>query len=92
MTYYDRIMSMRSDKSEPANQEIDCSVREATFGDYEAICQVKRRNGLGCEDYLDWVRLWNDNPFRLELSVPIGWVLESKTQGIVGTFTSHVHL
>jgi hypothetical protein len=88
MTYYDRIMSMRSDKSEPANQEIDCSVREATFGDYEAICQVKRRNGLGCEDYLDWVRLWNDNPFRLELSVPIGWVLESKTQGIVGTFSN----
>jgi hypothetical protein len=81
-------MSVRSDKNEPANQEIDCSIREATFGDYEAISQVKRRNGLDVVDYLDWVHLWNDNPFRSELSVPIGWVLESKAQGIVGTFSN----
>jgi hypothetical protein len=88
MAYYNRIMSERSDKGETANQEIDCSVREATFGDYEAISQVKRRNGLDVVDYLDWVRLWNDNPFRSELSVPMGWVLESKAQGIVGTFSN----
>jgi hypothetical protein len=81
-------MSVRIVKSEPAKQELDCTVREATFGDFEAICHVKRRNGLGPGDYSGWARLWNENPFRFELQVPLGWVLESKTQGIVGTLSN----
>lgn len=81
-------MPERSDKSEPANQEIECSVREATLGDYEAISQVKQRNGLGLGDYLNWARLWDENPFCSALQVPIGWVLESRSQGIVGTLSN----
>ncbi len=87
MVYYGH-MSVRGDKSEAANQEIDCTVREASLGDFEAICQVMRRNGLDYPNYSYWARLWNENPFRFELQVPIGWVLESKTQGIVGTFSN----
>ncbi|MGD0521590.1 MAG: hypothetical protein ABSA48_10080 [Terracidiphilus sp.] len=81
-------MSVRGDTDEPANQELDCTVREATFGDYEAICQVKLRNGLEFGDYSRWSSRWIDNPCRREFQVPIGWVLESKTQGIVGTFSN----
>jgi hypothetical protein len=87
MVYYGH-MSERGDKSEAANQELDCTVRETTFGDFEAICQVMQRNGLDYPNYSYWTRLWNENPFRFELQVPIGWVLESKTQGIVGTFSN----
>jgi hypothetical protein len=87
MVYYGH-MSARGDKSEAANQDLDCIVREATWDDFEAICQVKRRNGLEPGDYSSWARLWNENPFRFELEVPLGWVLESKSQGIVGTFTN----
>ena len=81
-------MLMVDDKSKLVNQETDCSVREAVLGDYEAICQVKLRNGLSSPSYSVWARLWTDNPFRDELQVPMGWVLESKTQGIVGTFST----
>lgn len=78
-------MSVNDDKTGPVNREIDCIVREASLGDYEAIRQVERRNGLGSESYSHWERLWKENPFRCELQVPLGWVLESGTQGIVGT-------
>ena len=44
-----------------------------------------RRGGLKSAGYEQWARLWNNNPFRSELSVPVGWVLESKEKGIVGT-------
>ncbi len=81
-------MFLHDDKSERANQELDCIVREATLGDFEAICQVKQRNGLEPGSYSHWSRLWNENPFRSELQVPVGWVLENKTQGIVGTFSN----
>ena len=46
-------MPVRMEKSELAKLELDCAVREATFGDFEAICQVKRRNGLSPE--ITWV-------------------------------------
>jgi len=81
-------MSVHDDKSEPANQGLDCIVREAALGDFEAICKVMRRNGIEPEDYSGWARLWNENPFRCELQVPLGWVLESGTQGIVGTLSN----
>jgi hypothetical protein len=81
-------MHVHDDKSEPVNQELDCIVREATLSDFEAINQVKRRNGLKPGSYSDWVRLWDDNPFRCEFQVPLGWVIESRTQGIVGTLSN----
>jgi hypothetical protein len=87
MVYYGH-MSARGDKSEPADQDVDCIVREATLDDFEGICRVKRRNGIEPGDYSSWSRLWNENPFRFELQVPLGWVLENKSQGIVGTFTN----
>lgn len=81
-------MFVRSNISEPADQEIDCIVREATCDDFEAINRVKQRNELGYGEYADWARLWSENPFRFELQAPLGWVLESKTQGIVGTLSN----
>jgi len=76
---------VRSCKIQSAIQEKDCSVREATVDDFAAIREVVCRNGLSSPKYADWARLWNDNPFRSALPVPLGWVLENKTQGIVGT-------
>lgn len=66
----------------------DCTVREATLNDFSAISEVTRRNGLTSTKYDQWTRLWNDNPFRSELSVPVGWLLENKAQGIVGTLSN----
>ncbi len=71
-----------------AIQDVDCSVREATLDDFPAISEVVRRNGLASTKYDQWARLWNDNPFRSELSVPVGWLLENKAQGIVGSLTN----
>ena len=79
---------MVDNNSKLMNQERGCSVREAVLGDYEAIRQVELRNGLRSKSYSDWARLRTDNPFHDELQVPMGWVLESKTQGVVGTFSN----
>jgi hypothetical protein len=71
-----------------AIQDLDCAVREATLNDFSAISEVVRRNGLTSTEYDQWARLWNDNPFRSELPVPVGWLLENKAQEIVGTLTN----
>ena len=81
-------MAVRSAKSEPARQNLECTIREATWDDFEAICQVKLRNGLMPGDRSYWARLWNENPFRFDHPVPLGWVLENQDQGIVGTFSN----
>ncbi len=47
-----------------------------------------RRSGLKSAGYEQWARLWNDNPFRSELSVPVGWVLENSQQGLVGSLSN----
>jgi hypothetical protein len=73
-------------------QDGDCLVREATVHDFTAISQVVRRAGLRASNYTNWVRLWNENPFRGQLSVPLGWVLENKAQGIVGTLSNIVRM
>lgn len=73
---------------QPAIQDVDCSVREATLNDFSAISDVVRRNGLTPTKYERWARLWNDNPFRSELPAPVGWLLENEVQGIVGTLTN----
>jgi hypothetical protein len=66
-------------------QESDCLVREATVDDFVAMRNVALRNGLSFATLTDWQRFWNDNPFRLKLAAPLGWVLENKVHGIVGT-------
>jgi hypothetical protein len=81
-------MAVRREKSEPAKEELECIVREATWDDFEVICQVKKRNGVVPEDRSHWARMWDENPFRFEHPVPLGWVLENPDQGIVGTFSN----
>lgn len=73
---------------QPAIQDADCLVREATLSDFSAISEVVRRNGLTSTSYDQWARLWNDNPFRSELPVPVGWLLENNAKEIVGTLTN----
>jgi hypothetical protein len=73
---------------QPATQDLDCAVREATLHDFSAISDVVRRNGLTSTSYDVFAGLWNDNPFRSELTVPLGWVLENKAQEIVGTLSN----
>ena len=87
VVYYGH-MAVLSEKSAPTKQELDCTVREATWDDFEAICQVKQRNGLVPGDRSYWARLWDENPFRFEHPVPLGWVLENPDLGIVGTFSN----
>ncbi len=74
--------------AQPTTENGDCSVREATLNDFPAIVDVMRRSGLKSASYEQWARLWNDNPFRSELSVPVGWVLENQEHGIVGTLSN----
>lgn len=71
-----------------AIQDVDCTVREATLDDFSAISEVVRRNGLTSPKYDQWARLWNENPFRSEMPVPVGWLLENKAQRIVGTLSN----
>jgi hypothetical protein len=73
--------------TEPATQETECSVREITFDDFAVVREVACRNGLGSPTYTtaNWLRLWNDSPFCFSDSPPLGWVLETRSQGIVGT-------
>jgi hypothetical protein len=80
--------SGHSNQAQPTRQTGDCNVREATLADYGAIREASLRNGIGAPNYLDWERFWKDTPFRSGLSAPLGWVLEEKSQGIVGTFSS----
>jgi hypothetical protein len=72
----------------PAIQQSDCLVREATVDDFAGLSAVMRRNGLTSASFGHWARLWIANPFRSELSVPVGWVLENEAQGIVGTLSN----
>lgn len=77
---------------EPEIENGDCLVREATIKDFAATSEVARRCGLRFTNYANWVRLWNDNPFRSEVLAPMGWVLENKFQGIVGTLSNIVRM
>jgi len=59
----------------------------ATFEDYEGIASLLVRNGLQMPPYEDWKEKFTANPVYRELSGdwPIGWVLESNDDGIVGS-------
>ena len=62
-------------------------VRVATFEDYDQIAALQIRNGLPARAYEDWRMLWTGNPVyqQRDGQWPIGWVLETKTAGIVGS-------
>ncbi|MCX6621961.1 MAG: hypothetical protein NTY38_12985 [Acidobacteria bacterium] len=81
-------MRRGKDMIQPLTAEVTCTVREATFEDFDAISGVACRNGLVSPKYGDWVRLWKDNPFRAQLALPVGWVLEAGSQHVVGTFSN----
>lgn len=78
--------------TEPDIPDSDCLVREATVHDFTAISEVVRRCGLTPSTYANWLRLWYENPFRSEVTAPLGWVLENKAQGIVGTLSNIVRM
>jgi hypothetical protein len=60
-------------------------VREARFDDYAEIMNLQSRYDLGRESYEEWSHLWTGNPLYKELPKwPIGWVLETEEQEIVG--------
>jgi len=87
-TFYDRTMPAGTDRQQPGRDGNECSIREATLSDYEGIQAVMIRNGLYAEDYPSWSRVWTENPFRREIPIPMGWVLEHSHFGIVGTFSN----
>jgi len=67
-------------------------LRLATLSDLEAIAAVSARNGLSSFDAVERRDWWLSHPFRAEFEgVPMGWVLENETDGIVGTF-SNIHM
>jgi hypothetical protein len=62
-------------------------LREARFEDHARIAALETAQGLNSRGYDDWSRLWLANPAYRELngSSPIGWVLETDRNEIVGT-------
>jgi hypothetical protein len=60
-------------------------IRPATFQDAEAIAQVCQRNGMSGLDTATWRECWEGYPFAGQFrDVPIGWVLETQSGGVVG--------
>ena len=67
-------------------------IRPSTLDDLEAIKAVSVRNGMPGFDTEERRTWWQSHPFRAEFEdVPLGWVLESDSGGIVGTLTN-VHM
>jgi hypothetical protein len=64
-------------------------IRKADFTDYDAIMELYECNGLTTWPYEDWVKVWTKNPcHQATESAPIGWVLEDRSTGIVGTLSN----
>jgi hypothetical protein len=63
-------------------------VREARFEDYGGIAALEERYGLFTTPEADWRRRWQDNPAIQGESEPwpIGWVIETEAEKIVGFF------
>jgi hypothetical protein len=70
-------------------------LREATFSDFEAVRELKRRWGLIPDSFQNWERLWRDNPALKSSShtLPIGWVLQAdcRVVGYLGNVASLYH-
>ena len=64
----------------------EIKLREASFDDYEPITWLGAQYGLSARSADEWRHLWVNNPeYRRHAHWPIGWVLESKDHGIVGS-------
>jgi len=76
----------------PTGAVAPARLREATFSDFQAVHNLKRRWGLIPDSFENWQRLWRDNPAlkHFEQSLPIGWVLEAggRVVGYLGNVAS----
>src|SRR5579862_161436 len=63
-------------------------LRQARFEDYDGIARLGLANSLQTQPYPEWRSMWLDNPAwqRLAPKWPIGWVLETSSGEIVGSF------
>ena len=62
-------------------------LRELRFEDYDGVAAVLVRNGLRTPTRTQWEYLGSANPNRERLEgIPLGWVLQHDTDGIVGVF------
>jgi hypothetical protein len=61
-------------------------VREANFADYDGIAALMQQYGMEVYSREDWEELWKGNPVYAQRAEdwPIGWVLESRHQRVVG--------
>src|ERR1700730_5025658 len=67
-------------------------IRAAAVEDAHSISQLHKRNGMGDPDPVVWRNRWEAYPFAAEFrDVPIGWVLETGEQSIVGS-VDNVHM
>jgi len=73
---------------EASHARVAPQLRLASFNDYEAIAHVGSANLLRTGPFQDWQRLWLDSPLwsRLGKDWPMGWLLETASGEIVGTF------
>jgi len=65
-------------------------LRLLRFDDYEKTTQLLSTNSFTALPYEDWRGIWVDNPLwsRMGRDFPIGWVLETTAEEIVGIFGS----
>jgi hypothetical protein len=63
------------------------TVRQALLEDYGQIAALRTRNGLSIRSCQDWMALWIGNPVYQQRGGrwPIGWVLETEKNEIVGS-------
>lgn len=86
-------------ESEPVAQSLPgtspVELREATFSDYSAVTDLKRKWGLIPDSSANWERLWRGNPALqyTKAQLPMGWVLEAqkKVVGYLGNIPLRYH-
>jgi hypothetical protein len=73
----------------PMQNATKVRARAATVDDYAAVNAVCTRNGLHTRPLKDWKHIWEGCPFRTYFNdFPTGWVLETASGEIVGSFTN----
>jgi hypothetical protein len=62
------------------------TVREASFHDYAQVAALQLKYGLQVKGYEEWKDLWLNNPAYKEHQnqLPMGWVLKSEKQEVLG--------
>ena len=76
--------------SEPTEKSTaSVKFREARFDDYEQICAVQSRNGLGTKSREEWEHFWLGNPLYQKMAKwPIGIVGENQHSEMVACLAS----